>query len=246
MTQKLNQIIAIEKGVKSRVQAVIDEIYKAIQKAPLFEGLERKYQPKDDEGDKLPGERKVVQARVADLLGTVRIAETELMNVTAQKEQANTLASAPVIVDGKTVLGPTPVTTLLFLEKRLTDWRTLVSKLPELDISEVWQFDADAGIYKTEPVQTHRTVKTQRPIVLYDATDKHPAQTQLITSDEIAGFWHTTRQSGAVPKSRKAELLERADKLLIAVKQAREAANALEAADRVNVGGQIFEFLLTT
>lgn len=245
MTHKLNQIIAIEKGVKSRVQSVIDEIYKAIQKAPLFEGMNREYRPKDDEGDKLPGERKVVQARVIDLLGMVRLAETELMNITAQKEQANTLASAPVLVDGKTVLGPQPVTTLLFLEKRLTDWRTLVSKLPELDIAEVWQFDADSGIYKTEPVQTHRTVKTQKPIVLYDATDKHPAQTQLITQDEIAGFWHTTKQSGAIPRQRKLALLERADKLLIAVKQAREEANALETADRVNIGGQVFEFLLS-
>jgi hypothetical protein len=241
---KLNQVIAIEKGVKSRAQAVIDEIYKVIQKPALFEGVVREYRPKDDDGDRLPGEKKVVQYRVQDALAAVRIAETELMNISAQKERANTVAQAPVIVDGKTILSPQPVGTLLLLEKRLTDLRTLISKLPELDISEAWNLDGEAGLWRTEPVQTHRTVKSQKPIVLYDATDKHPAQTQLITQDEIAGFWQTVRQSGAVPKSRKMQLQERVEKLIIAVKEAREAANAIDAGERDNIGGAVFEFLL--
>lgn len=241
---KLNQVIAVEKGYKARAQAALDEAYKVVQKPAVFEGLIREYKPRDDEGDKLPGEKKVVQYRVRDIIGALRVSDTDLMNVTGLKERANTLASAPVVVDGKTILGPQPVTVLLFLEKRLTDWRTFISKLPELDIGEAWQFDGEAGLYRTATTQTHRTVKTQKPIVLYDATDKHPAQTQLVTQDEIAGFWHTTRQSGAIPKTYKLKLLDRVEKLIIAVKQAREEANSIEAKDKANIGGEIFEFLL--
>jgi hypothetical protein len=32
------------------------------------------------------------------------------------------------------------------------------------------------------------------------ATGEHPAQTQLITEDEIVGFSKTIKQSGAIPK----------------------------------------------
>ena len=47
---KLNQVIAIEKGVKARVHGAVSEFYKIIQKFPLFEGVIRVYKKKDDEG----------------------------------------------------------------------------------------------------------------------------------------------------------------------------------------------------
>jgi hypothetical protein len=241
---KLNQIIAVEKGVKARATSTISELYKLIQKGQAFDGLVREYHPKDDDGDTLPGERKVVQARVPEVLGALRISESEFLDVAAQREKGNTIASASVVVDGKTILADLPVGTLLMLEKRLTDLRTFIDTLPTLDISEAWGFDAAGDIYKTQAVQTHRTVKSQRPIVLYDATDKHPAQTQLITSDEIAGYWHTIKQSGAIPRAEKLALLARADKLLIAVKQAREAANSVDVPTGASIGAAIFEFIL--
>jgi hypothetical protein len=241
---KLNQIIAIEKGVKARAQETLDVLYKVVQKPALFEGMTRVYRPKNDEGDKLPGERKVVQYRVDDALSTIRLAETEAINVTAQKEQANTVAAAPVLVDGKLVIGKVPATTLLFLERRLTNLRTFLEALPELDIGEEWEPDYDSGLSRTAPVETQRTVKLQRPLVLFPATDKHPAQTQVVTEDVLAGFWNTTRQSGAIAKTRKLELIDRVDKLLIGVKEAREEANSVDAGERANIGGAIFEFLL--
>ena len=70
---KLNQVIAIEKGVKSRAISRIDELYKDIQKPALFDGLSRTYQPKDEAGEMLPSESKVVQKRVTDVLGAVRL-----------------------------------------------------------------------------------------------------------------------------------------------------------------------------
>lgn len=89
---------------------------------------------------------------------------------------------------------------------------------------------------------TTKTKKEQRPIVLYDATDKHPAQTQLITEDVSIGTWKTVKQSGAIPVPRKKVLLERVDKLLKAVLVAREQANSVEATDEC-VGAAIMGYL---
>ena len=42
---KLNQVIAVEKSVKTRVQQGIDALYKALQKPALFDGFVKTYKP---------------------------------------------------------------------------------------------------------------------------------------------------------------------------------------------------------
>lgn len=241
---KLNQIIAIEKGIKSRAHEVISELYKTIQKPDLFNGLVRTYLKKDDDGEDLPSEKKHIQFRIKDVLGSVRLSQSELFDVTAQKDTANAGAKADVTVDGEQVLPALPVTTLLFLEKQITDLRTFVETIPVLDNGESWDLDANSGLYKTEPVQTHRTKKVTRPLVLYPATPEHPAQTQVVQEDVIAGFWSTVRQSAAMPKPEKEKIAERLEKLLIGIKEARERANDIEADKRLAIGSAIFEYLL--
>jgi hypothetical protein len=61
MSQKLNQIVAVEKGVKSRVYGEITEMHKASQKPDLFNGFVKTYRKKDEEGEDYPQERKKVQ-----------------------------------------------------------------------------------------------------------------------------------------------------------------------------------------
>ena len=51
---KLNQIIAIEKGIKSKSHSEISELYKLVQKPALFNGFSKSYQANDEEnGEKL-------------------------------------------------------------------------------------------------------------------------------------------------------------------------------------------------
>jgi hypothetical protein len=241
---KLNQVIAIEKGVKARAHSVVSDLYKVIQKPDLFNGAVRTYQKKDDDGEDLPGERKHVQFRTQDVLGTVRMSTSELIDLTAQKDIANTEAKAEVSVGGTRILPELPVSTLLFLEKQLTDLRTFVEALPVLDNAESWSLDVNSGLYKTDAVQTSRTKKVQRPLVLFPATPEHPAQTQLVTEDVIAGFWSTIRQSAAMPKPEKEAISGRIEKLLIGVKEARERANDTDAGAKPAIGAAIFEYLL--
>ena len=135
---KLNQIIAVEKGAKSQNTAVLSEIYKAAQKAPLFDGFSKTYQPLDEDGEEFPPESKHVQYRVPDIIKQAVDSLTDLFTITARKDFTNTQAKADIKIDGKVILTGVPVPYLLFLEKNILDLRTFANSLPTLDQAEVW------------------------------------------------------------------------------------------------------------
>ncbi len=244
MTAKLNQIIAIEKGIKSQAYAAISELHKANQKPELFNGFSKVYHKRDDEGEDLPPEKKRVQFVAKEVLRNAERTLTGLMDVTARKDWTNCAAKADIVVDGTTLVSGVPVPFLLFMEKQLNDLRTFVINLPVLDEGENWTLDDNSGLYKTDETQTHRTKKINKPIVLYPATPEHPAQTQIATEDVIAGFWHLVKHSGAMPKPEKQALTERVEKLFQAVKQAREAANIQDEVTVPSVGAAVFGYLM--
>jgi hypothetical protein len=240
---KLNQVVAIEKGVKSRVYGEISEMHKLSQKPDLFSGLFKQYRKKDEEGEDYPPEQKRVQLIASEQLTGAAKLLTELFDVTATKDYANCHARADVEVDGLCLVADAPVPFLLFLEKQINDLHAFVEKLPTLDEAEDWSRQDGTGLFKTAPIATQKTKKAQKPIVLYNATPEHPAQTQLITEDIVVGYWDTVKHSGALPTTRKKELLGRIEKIAQAVKFAREKANAAEA-QMVSVGKPFFEYLL--
>ena len=170
---------------------------------------------------------------------------TELFDVTATKEWANCEATADVVIDGTTLLANVPVTYLLFLEKQLVDIRTFVSKMPILDPAETWTLDPATGSWVTEPAETNRTQKVPFNHVKAEATEKHPAQVEVMYTDIVVGTWTKRSFSGAMAAARVQELTDRVDKLAAAVKFAREEANMLEAEKRTGVGGAVFDYILT-
>lgn len=226
---KLNQILAVEKGKKARTYAQISEIYKAIQKGGLFTGMTRSYQPKnDDDNERLPAENVLVQQRVPELIATVRAETIEAWDITATKEWGNVEAVADIVVGGVTLVAEAPVTYLLYLEKQLKDLHAFVSTLPTLDPAETWTYDPAIDAYATGETQTHRSQKRPRVIVKYDATEQHPAQTEIFTEDEIVGFWTIRKFSGAMQAADRKAMLDRVEALMEAVKQARELANGID------------------
>jgi hypothetical protein len=239
---KLNQIIAIEKGVKTGAFQTLTEAHQQVQKAALLSGISRTYRPKDDEGEQLPPESTRVQVRAEDVIRTVTAALTELFDTTATKDWANTQAKADVVVDGRTILTGVPATYLLFLEKQLVDLHTFVAKMPILDPSDQWQYDASTDTYATPAVQTVRTKKIPRNHVKAEATKEHPAQVEVFYEDVAQGFWSTIKFSGALPAQRVNELLGRVEKLQQAVKFAREEANSLEVEPQ-KVGEKVLGYL---
>jgi hypothetical protein len=237
---KLNQIIAIEKGIKSRVYGDITNLHKSNQKSDLFNGFNKNYNPKDETGEELPSESKKVIMRADESLSALNKSLTELFDITLTKDMANTQAIAELKI-GDTFVDA-PATFILFLEKQIADIRTFVNNIPVLDSSEDWNKDDNTGLYKTSPTLTHRTKKVQRPLVMYDATDKHPAQTQLIVEDITVGYWNVIKQSGAIPENRKKEILERIEELAKQVKSAREKANMVDAENK-EIGYTLFSYL---
>jgi hypothetical protein len=240
---KLNQILAIEKGIKTRVYTELQELQAATQKANLVNGFTKTYQPRDEDGETYPPESQKVQFEYQSVLDRIASSLVELFDITATKDWANTMTKADVVIDGKVLVAAVPAPYLLFLEKQLAELSTTVEKMSELDPGSDWNVDPSTGLFKTEPTATQRTKKVQRAIVLYAATEHHPAQTQLITEDVVVGQWVTVKLSGAVPVPRKKALLARIEKLSHAVKFAREQANGADVDDR-KVGRIVLDYLL--
>jgi antitoxin component of RelBE/YafQ-DinJ toxin-antitoxin module len=240
---KLNQIVAVEKGEKARALTEETVLHREVQKTPLLAGISRTYKPKDDDGDQLPAESTRVQVNAEDILEKLGKTLTNLFDITLTKEVANTKATADVVVDGKTLIKGAPVTYLLFLEKQLINLRTFVAKLPILDPAENWTKDPNTGAWATDPTQTVKTKKVPKNWVKAEATDRHPAQVEIFHEDVIQGTWTTVKFSGALPQTRVAELTERVDALIKAVKFAREEANNADV-DDTKAAKAVFDYLL--
>lgn len=240
---KLNQIIAVEKGIKAQTARAITDAYHKFQKVQLFGGLSRTYRPKDEDGELLPGESVKVQLRAEEILREGAQAFIQLFDIVLTKDQANREATAPIVVGEYTIAVDVPVSTLLFLEKQLADVQTMLGKIPVLDPAETWHYDATADCWRAEDVQTARTKKIPRNHIKSEATDRHPAQVEIFTEDVVVGLWTKTTFSGAMPASRVRELSERVTALQTAVKYAREAANSIDITQQ-RMGEGIFTYIL--
>lgn len=238
----LNKVVAVEKSVKSDVYRKFSDLHHKVQKAPLLSGISRVYRSKDDDGDILPPEETRVQVRAQEVIDEATEILTKLFDVIATKDWGNTQARADVVVDGRVLVKDAPVTYLIFLEKQLNDLKTFIEKLPVLDASEVWQWDENQACFATQAIDTHRTKKVPRVLVKYEATEHHPAQTEVWQEDVVVGFWRTIKFSGALPKQRIKTLLGRVEKLSQAVKFAREEANAHKVEEQ-RVGRPVLDWI---
>lgn len=228
---KLNQLLAAAKTVRAEANKGVTEAYHLAQKPALFNGQNRTYQPKDDDGATLPSESQRVQQTVPSVIDNFRATMSRLLDVDAAISQTNMVAKADVKLGDTVVLTGVPVSHLLYLEKRLADVATFIEKLPVLDPSAEWALNTVSDLYETPVVKTHRTQRVTEFKVVVQATEKHPAQVAKDESDQVVGYWSTTRVSGAIPGKQQRALLARVAELAAAVKIARETANMTDVVD---------------
>lgn len=239
---ELHQVLAVEKGTRARVYRDVTDFHHQLNSTnSKLSGITRTYQPKDEEGDRLPPESTLLQLRTTEVLERLRASLTELFDITLTKDTANQEAKAHIIVDNDVLATDVPVSYLLFLEKQLTDLTTIINKLPVLDPAERWEYDDVADAYTTSS-QTTRTKKVLRNHVKAPATDKHPAQVEVFGEDTVVGYWTTTKFSGALPQLEVNAMKAKVIKLSNAVKRAREDANGTLADDK-RIGAAIFGYL---
>jgi hypothetical protein len=239
---KLNQILAIEKGVKATSNRGLTDLHRVSEKPDLYEGRTKTYAPRDVDGETLPTETQVVQQSAADILKQLAGQLVPLWDITATKDYANCDAKADVIVDGSKLLVDVPVSYLLFLEKQLNDLETVYSKLPTLDASQRWQYDENQQLFTTDKITQNRMKKIPRNHVKAEATAQHPAQVEVYQEEVVVGAFEITRQSGAFSARQKATLLDNVRKLKAAVLFAREQANSVEV-DKKGFASSLLDFL---
>lgn len=240
---KLNQIIAVLSGKKTKATEETTSLYKTCQKPVLFDGLSRSYRPLEEAGEPFPPENKNIQYTVKQVLAKARATLTEVWNLTATQDLGNCQAIVDVKIDDTVIIRQLPVTHLLYLEKQLDDLRTLISSLPVLDTAETWTWSDAADCYKSEPTQKFKTKKNPKSFEKSPATDKHPAQVELYYEDERVGTWTEIRQSGAIEAKVKNAMLERLNALRDAVKVAREEANSL-LVEKADYADDVFDYIL--
>jgi len=240
--KKLNQVVAAEKTIKSQNYTKITEIDKKLKKPDLFSGFSRVYSPYEEEGEQYNPEYKKVQLRINDVLDEYCELHTDLIDITATKDDANCIAKSDIVVDGKVVAKNVCATTLLFLEKQLNDVRILVEDIPILNEAETWHYDSAVALHKTAPTTSIKTKKITKHIIVVPSTDKHPAVTDKVTEDVKEGTWEKIDESGAMLLVEKKEILKKVEKLALAVKAARESANMQDIIP-VEIGKSLLNYI---
>ena len=238
---KLHELIALVKGKKVRIARGLTDVHHNWKDSKI-NGIIRTYESLDDEGTQYPSESKHVQLKVLDVINLLIPKLADYYDVIASQEQTNQNARADVVVDGKSIMTDVPVTVLMFLDKQLKDLRTLVSNLPTLPTEKKWEYSSSTSVYVTKPVKSFKNRKVYKTLEKSPATKEHPAQVEVYTEDVPEGTWSTTHLSGAITPARKQGMLIRIEKLVDAVKVAREKANAIDV-KKAEIGVSLLDYI---
>jgi hypothetical protein len=246
----LHELLAVEKDAKDVFSKILEETLKTFkQKSTHFLETRRIYNPFNEEDKDRPDEEFVpMVTTVPTKLSYAQKSFVRLMDIEIQKERANQSASADIVVelpDGKveTILEKAPVTFLVQMESVLERIRNLYQSIPTLDPAKVWVVDdVRENTWKSEPIERVRTKKIPKVIVKAPATDKFPAQTEIVTSDEPVGKWIQTFACGGLSPKQKSQVLSRIDSLIVGIKIARAKANAQEV-KKAKIGNKLFNYI---
>lgn len=239
---KLHELIAVESDLKSKALSEAQTAKEIFGASSGMIGEIRVYQPLVEGDETFPDEVTNLVTTVDEVLGLVRGSFGSWMDVALTKEVQNTQTNADVIVDGIDLFVGLPAPALLNLESKLAEIKKVYSLIPTLDPTEVWEYSEGQEKFISEPRMTFRTKKVPKNHVLAEATKEHPAQVEVFTEDVRVGTWTKTVQCGMVSQSAKRRMLARIDKLLRAVKQARQRANSLEI-EQGKFADALFEYI---
>lgn len=241
---KLHELLAVESDLRKAAYETLLSTRKNLSNKQIQVGQVRRYSPAKEGGETFPDDRTELNTTVDEQLSILKNAYAPYMDTTLQKEISNMSTSADVEVDGVVIFKDVPAPALLNMEARLVELRAVFDEIQTLDPAEQWTYDQGQGCYVSSPRETMKTKKVFRNHVLYEATKEHPAQVQAYTEDERIGTWTTIIQSGMITVTDRRGMLERIDKLIYAVKKARQRANDV-AASTATFADKIFDYITT-
>ena len=225
---KLHELLAVEGDLQEKGLAALQECRELYTGGQVrLVGQIRTYEPLVEDGEKLPTEYSEMATTAMVELDRALMGYGAWLDVALQKEVSNCKTGADVVMDGDILLTGLPAPALLNLEKKLDQVKHVLELIPTLDPTEKWTWDAGQECYVSGVHQTVRTKKVPKVLVKYEATKEHPAQVDTYADDTPQGMWTVEKRSGMITVARRRVLLERIDRLAMAVKQARQRANDL-------------------
>lgn len=230
---KLHELLAVEETVAQAAEKLLGETNQKFKHSTEFftgyvKTLERLGDTAEDKAIENAGRAtKELPTTIGATLDYVFPFVNKALDVKLRKHLTNQVARADIELDGTVVMGDVPVDFLLDLEKMLPKWRAMYAEMPTIDPSRKWEVER-AGVHRSQAADKTQTAKVLYPVVLAEATDKHPAQVKEASREDVVGTFKQVDFSGAATAQQKADALALCDKLITAVKQARMRANSVE------------------
>lgn len=227
---KLHEVLSVEPDLKAAAMRAMNNIKALFSSGQgRFVGQVRRYRPLEEDGPTFADDSTSLSTTVMAELAEFLKPYGRWMDAALQKEITNRETGANIVIDGKVVLGNMTAPSLLNIESKLAELRSIYTAIPTNDPAEQWDWDKANGCYIAGPKVTYRGRKVRKSHVLYEATPEHPAQVESYTEDIRVGQWDSMLYSGMITPTNKREILERLDNLIRATKQARQRANNIDA-----------------
>ena len=247
---QLHELLAVESDLENVCKKVLQEGKDTFKKkVDHFEGWHRRNEMLRSDGNTPPAkpdEHKELVSTVRKKFDYVIKAVVRYYDAVLQKEATNQTAVADLTVDGKVIGENLPATFLLGLESKLKHVREVFDAVPTLPPGIAWEVDESQGqgVYRMKhPEKLERTQKVFKSQILVEPTEHHPAQIEKWDENEVIGHFIREKFSGMISPAEKSELLGRVDKLIRAVKKARQRANKAEVVKN-RIGNKLFDYIM--
>lgn len=246
---KLHELLAVESDLETTAKKIMNEATVTfLKKQEHFLGYRkslRMFEEHRKQEEEAATESKALVTTVGDKLEYVLNNTIKYYDAILQKEATNQTAVADLVVDGHVLLENAPATWLLGMESRLKGLRTVYEAIPTWAPGVDWvpAPEQGKGIYKAaEPSKADKTEKAPAHKVLVPASEHHPAQVEKWVENVRVGVFTTQKWISSWSPSQKSEALERLDKLIRAIKRARQRANSTPVV-KVRAGSKIRDYL---
>lgn len=244
---KLHELLAVEGDLAGIAKKLTDETVSTFKKPDHFIGQHRHLDMFDaaEQSKVVADEYKEMVTTVVDKLDYFSKAMINYFDAVLQKETTNQNAAADLVVDNITIAKDVPATFLLGMESKLKELRTVFESAPTLAPGIAWEKDETQGrgVYRMKNADEKvKTAKSFMHKVLYDATDKHPAQIEKWEEQVPVGKYITNTTCGMLSPAEKSIYLGRIDKLIQSVKKARMQANTAEVVS-CSCGDAMFKYI---
>jgi hypothetical protein len=245
---KLHELLSVAGNLKSQADKVRTDLMETFEKKrQLFGEKIVSFTPSLEGANTVVETQSDLQSTVPKELEWIAVHLAKALDIQYQISEANMEARADVVLeDGSVLLKLLPATQLLELENRLQEIQGLVVKVPTLDPAKGFILDTarGKGVFKAREVVKPRSKKVMKVLVKYEATKEHPAQTDVYNEDVPVGVILEQEWSGMITPAAKAEMLDRCEQVLRAVKRARSRANDLDVdVTSKKIGKQVLSFI---